>query len=171
MKILKILKSNKMRIFNIWSWPSAFIDDIRQWLMVRKALREAEVVSAFKNFKYELRIDRIGRVYTVINVPEELWEYEKREMVWPWMVEQLRELDDVLMRVRLNELLYPEVTPIEGSPAYLVVLSTSSESISIWKFLRWILNLSFVLLGLFIINKLVIKYAGSSIIHLIYSLF
>ena len=160
-----------MRIFNIWSWPSAFIDDIRQWLMVRKALREAEVVSAFKNFKYELRIDRIGRVYTVINVPEELWEYEKREMVWPWMVEQLRELDDVLMRVRLNELLYPEVTPIEGSPAYLVVLSTSSESISIWKFLRWILNLSFVLLGLFIINKLVIKYAGSSIIHLIYSLF
>ena len=160
-----------MRIFNIWSWPSAFIDDIRQWLMVRKALREAEVVSAFKNFKYELRIDRIGRVYTVINVPEELWEYEKREMVWPWMVEQLRELDGVLMRVRLNELLYPEVTPIEGSPAYLVVLSTSSESISIWKFLRWILNLSFVLLGLFIINKLVIKYAGSSIIHLIYSLF
>ena len=73
MKILKTLKSSKMRIYNIWTYPTMLIDDYRQWKRVRDALKEAEVISGFKQFKYELRTDKIGRVYTVINVPEELW--------------------------------------------------------------------------------------------------
>lgn len=171
MKILRTLKSSKMRIYNIWTWPSTLIDDIRQWRIVRKALKEPEVTAGFREFKYELRTDNIGRVYTVINVPEELWPYEKQNMVWPWMLEQLRELDDLLMRLRLNDLLYPEVSPIEGSPAYLVVLTPSTESFSIWKLLRWILNLSFVFLSTYMINSLVRKITGTSIVEFLISLF
>jgi hypothetical protein len=160
-----------MRIYNIWTWPSTLIDDIRQWRIVRTALKEPEVIQGFKEFKYELRTDNIGRVYTVINVPEELWPYEKQNMVWPWMLEQLRELDDLLMRLRLNDLLYPEVSPIEGSPSYLVVLTPSTESFSIWKFLRWILNLSFVFVSSYMINSLVRKITGTSIVEFVISLF
>jgi hypothetical protein len=160
-----------MNWYNIWKWPSEIIDDIRQWFLVRSALKEPETLAALTSWKYELRQDKIGRLYTVINVPEELWPYEKQDQVWPWMVEQLRELDMLLLQRQLSDLVYPEVTRIEDAPAYLVVLSPSTESLSIYKGLRWLFNLGLVTLSLVIINKLVLKFTGQSLITLILSLF
>jgi hypothetical protein len=171
MKILQTLKSSKMHIFNVWTWPLSVIDDVRQWNIVRKALKESEVIAGFRSFKYELRTDKIGRIYTVINVPEELYPYEKREMIWPWMVEQLRELDDLLMSLRLNDLVYPEVTQLEDAPAYLVILSPSRESASIWKFLRWIFNVSVTWFSFYILNAIVGATSGKSIVEHFLSLF
>ena len=160
-----------MKWYNVWAWHSQLISDIKEWRVVMQALKEAEVIEGLKNFKYELRIDKIGRIYTVINLPEELWELDKKEMVWPWMLDQLRELDELLMKLRLNDLVYPEVEPYPGAPAYVVKLSTSTESISIWKFLRWLLNCGFVTLSIYLANAIVGKISGQSIYHFLISLF
>jgi hypothetical protein len=160
-----------MRIYNFWSWPAQLISDIREWNIVRKALKETTVKEKFKNFKYELRIDNLARIYTVINIPEELWEFEKRNMVWPWVLDQLRELDEMLMEVQLNDLVYPDVEKIPEAPAYLIILRSSRESISIWKFFRWIFNCSFVSLSLYIINSLIGKVFGLTAIQFIASIF
>jgi hypothetical protein len=160
-----------MKWYNIWSWPSQIISDIREWRLVKKALKETEVIEAFKTFKYELRVDRIGRIYTVINLPEELWELDKKEMVWPWVLDQLREIDELLMSVRLNDLVYPRVDKIQDAPSYLVVLSTSNEGLSFSKFFRWIFNCGFVTLSLFLLNALVGKIFGSTIVEFLISLF
>jgi len=160
-----------MNWINIWKWPIEVYEDFRQWMLIRAATKEVETIRAFKNFKYELRTDRIGRIYTVINVPEELWPLEHQDKVWPWMVEQLRELDELLMERQLNELVYPDVTPIEGSPAYLVVLSPSSDSITLSKFIGWLLRLGFLSLLIFIVNKICLKAFGLSIIQSLISFF
>jgi hypothetical protein len=171
MKILTTLKSKPMNWYNIWKWPTEIIDDIRQWFMVRAALKEPETMDALSSWKYELRQDKIGRLYTVINVPEELWPYEKQDQVWPWMVEQLRELDMLLLQRQLSDLVYPIVERIPDAPAYLVVLTPSTESLSWTKGLRWLWNLGLVTVSLILINKIVIKFAGHSIIDLIISIF
>jgi len=168
---LTILKSKSMNWFNIWKWPIEVYEDIRQWILVRGALKELETQQAFKTFKYELRVDRIGRIYTVVNVPEELWPLEHQDKVWPWMVEQLRELDELLMERQLNDLVFPEVTPIEGSPSYLVVLTPSTESANLGKFIGWLFRVGFVSLVLFIVNKICLKAFGLSIIQSLISLF
>jgi len=160
-----------MHIYNFWSWPTQLIDDFRQWRLVRKALKEEEVKQGFASFRYELRIDNIGRIYTVINIPEELYPYEKRDMVWPWMLEQLRELDDILMRVRLNDLVYPEVTKLEDAPAYLVVLTPSTDSLSLGKFFRWLFNCGVTFFTIYLINAIVSSSTGNSIIGHFLSLF
>ena len=160
-----------MKWYNIWAWPSQLIADIREWRVVMNALKEAEVIEGLKSYKYELRIDKIGRIYTVINLPEELWELDKKDMVWPWMLDQLRELDELLMQLRLNDLVYPEVEPYPGAPAYVVKLTTSTESISIWKFLRWLLNCGFVTLAAYLTNAIIGKIFGQSIYQFLISLF
>lgn len=160
-----------MHIFNFWTWPLEIIEDIRQWKLVRDAQREEETIQLLKTFKYELRIDKIGRIYTVINIPEELYPFDKQDMVWPWMLEQLKELDEILLRLRLSDLLYPEVTRIPDSFSYLIVLSPSTESLSIWKFLRWSFNLIITILTIWISNSLVTKLTGSTIIEHFLSLF
>jgi hypothetical protein len=165
------LKFTKMNWYNIFKWPAEIYDDIRQWLLVRSALKEPETIEALKSFKYELRVDQIGRIYTVINLPEELWPYEKQNQVWPWMVEQLRELDDLLLSRQLNDLIYPEVKPIEGAPAYLIVLTPSTESLKWSKFFGWILRLGLVGFTILLINKICIKAFHTSIIDFLISLF
>lgn len=160
-----------MNWINIWKWPLEVYEDIHQWMVVRKALKEPETIQAFKTFKYELRVDKIGRIYTVVNIPEELWPLEYQNKVWPWMVEQLRELDELLMSRQLNDLVFPEVTPVEGWPSYLVVLTPSTESVSLSKFLSWILRLGFVSVSAILINKIFIKLVGMSIIQSLVSLF
>lgn len=160
-----------MTLFNFWKWPLSVIDDIQQWFVVRKALKEEATIQALKEFPYGLRKDRIGRLYTVINIPEELYPKDKQDQVWPWMVEQLRILDSVLMKRQLSDLLYPEVKPIPDAPAYLIILSSSSDSFSILKFLRWLLNLAFIGTLIFVINKVIIATTELSIIELITSIF
>jgi hypothetical protein len=160
-----------MNWYNIWKWPAELIDDIRQWLVVRSALKETETISALETWQYELRKDKIGRLYTVINVPEELWPYDKQDQVWPWMVEQLRELDAILLRRQLSDLLYPVVERIDDAPAYLVILTPSTESLSWSKGLRWIFNCGISFITLAIVNALCQKLFGHSIINFIQSLF
>jgi hypothetical protein len=160
-----------MKWYNIWQWPKDLYDDIRVWFVIRGALKESETIEKFKSFKYELRVDKIGRIYTVINIPEELWPLEYQDQAWPWMLEQLRELDELLMTLRLNELVYPDVSRIDGQPAYLVVLSPSSDSISLSRFIGWLFRCSLVAGALFLLNKICIKFAGDSIINYAISLF
>lgn len=163
-----------MSIFNFWSWPAELIEDIRLWFIVRSALKEESTLSEIRNFtELELRIDKLNRIYTVVNLPEELWPYEKRNMAWPYVLDKMRTLDDLLMKLRLNEILYPEVKPIEieGAYAYLIILSSSIESLSIWKFLRWLLNTGVTAITLFLIDRIVLKLTHSGIIDHIISLF
>lgn len=170
-KILDKLKKGKMKWYNIWSWPASVIDDIRQWRIVKKATQESEVIERFKAFKYEMRVDKIGRIYTVINIPEELLPYEHRNQVWPWVLEQLREIDDLLLEIRLNDMVYPEVEQYPDAPAYIVKLVPPTDSFSIWKFLNWLKNLTILTLLVLITNKLLVKYAGISIVKFIFDLF
>jgi hypothetical protein len=170
-RILHKLKRSKMKWYNIWSWPASLIDDYRQWRTVKKATQETEVIEKFKNFKYEMRVDKIGRIYTVINIPEELLPYEHRKMVWPWVLEQLREIDDLLLELRLNDLVYPEVEQYPDAPAYIVKLIPSKESLSIWKFLTWLRNVGILTLSFYLLNGIVKKIADVSIINFIISLF
>jgi hypothetical protein len=162
-----------MTWYNVWKWPTELIDDIRQWSIVRKALTEANIKDRFAKFKYPLRVDKIGRIYTVINVPVELMDLEKKDMVWPWVLDQLREIDDLMIECQLSDLVYPEITPIEAedSAAYLVILTPSTESLSIWKLLRWLANTGLTVFTLFIINQIILKITGSGLIDLFLSLF
>lgn len=169
-KVIRSLKNNnKMKLFNIWSWPAELIDDIRCWNIVRIALKEEPTKILLSSFKYKLRIDSIGRLYTVINIPEEFYEDDKQKLVWAWMVEQLRDLDDILMKCQLSEFLYPSVRRIDdiNSFAYLVVLTTSTESLSFFKFLKWLLNIGLIYLTFFILNKIFLVNFNHSVFDFI----
>lgn len=173
-QIIRALKSKKnMKLFNFWSWPAELIDDIRVWGIVRKAIKEESTKAILSSYKYQIRVDKLGRLYTVINVPEEFYPEDKQKLVWAWMVEQLRELDSVLMQCQLNEFVYPEVERVQDpqSFAYLVILSPPSESLSVWKFLTWILNTGLTIGTIIVINNLVQYFTGNSIVELLSIIF
>jgi hypothetical protein len=126
-----------------------------------------------KKFPYEMRMDKLGRIYTVINVPENILNTTSAEgdIVWPWVLAELRKVDDLMMKMLLNDVIYPDVSLIPGTAAYLVVLTPQSESLSLWNILLWILNLVMWTGILLITNAIFTRIFGEGIISSLINLF
>jgi len=99
-----------------------------------------------------LRVDWAGRIYTVVNVPEELKNYPNIEM---WVMQQLGPYNKILLELGVADYSFPEVQRIDepGVDAYLVVMYPELTSISIWRIIleiaKWI--------GIVVVGKILIN--------------
>ena len=81
-----------------------------------------------------LRIDWIGRIYTVINLKEEL--YNQPELVQQsYVFQQLSPISQTLMRYDLSNDSFPEITRIDPY-SYLVVLYPENDHFNWISFIR-----------------------------------
>jgi hypothetical protein len=80
-----------------------------------------------------LRVDWIGRIYTVFNLPDEVIETPNTRE--PWLSAQLKEIDDVILQLNISDIVYPEFTQIEGTNSYLLILYPELEYANITRFL------------------------------------
>jgi hypothetical protein len=103
-----------------------------------------------------LRVDWIGRIYTVFNLPDEVIETPNTRE--PWLSAQLKEVDDVLLQLNLSDIVYPEFTQIEGTNSYLLILYPELEYANITRFL-W----NLILWGVGIYVSIVLFRLASSI--------
>lgn len=108
--------------------------------------------------KEGLRVDWIGRIYTVINLKDDF--LNQPEMVQQSFVfQQLKPVSDILLKYGLSNDAYPEIRKINAA-SFLVVLYPENEYLTIIDMLK---NL-FYTTGLIITGYLLYNYA---IIHLI----
>ena len=73
-----------LKWFNILAWPREMISQARDWNIIRKLCKEEATQKIFKSQKPEIRFDRIYRLYTVVNIPEELYpkEYDQARQTY-----------------------------------------------------------------------------------------
>jgi len=137
-------------IFNFWRFPINVYGEINQWIVLKNALKEDDVKRLLKECDLpkpsELRSDDLGRLYTVINVPEDI--YETKHAVWPYVMEMMKKIDGVLFEARLSDLVYPDIKQIEGTRSYKLVLHPKNDYLNIRKFIgegiRWVFLWYFV---------------------------
>lgn len=105
----------------------------------------------------KLRVDWLGRIYTVINVPDELQNYPNIEM---WVMQQLGPYNKILMDIGVADYSFPEVEKIEDATAnaYLVVMYPELENISIWRFVLEIAKWAGIFVVLRILYRLSVEY-------------
>lgn len=120
--------------------------EIMIWRMVKKVANQNRDLLKENN----LRIDWIGRIYTVFNLPPEVIETPNTRE--PWLSAQLKGVDDILLQLNLSDVVYPEFTQIEGTDSYLLILYPETEYINltlfVWNLVKWIGG-GYVLLVLF----------------------
>jgi hypothetical protein len=116
------------KVLNYWK---EFFTDLKIWYRYRKAAVKNE---AFLNEK-GLRVDWLGRIYTVVNLPEEVENNNIPMVQQGWVLGQLRPINEVLLKIGLADYSYPSIDAIEGSAAYLVVMWPEIDALNIWRFL------------------------------------
>jgi hypothetical protein len=124
--------------------------DIKLWRRFSKVSKS----SREKLEEYNLRVDWLGRIYTVVNLPEEVANGNEY-MHEAWVLQNLGPFNKALEEVGLAGYAFPEMSRIEepGTAAYLLVLYPEASTISITRFLFNI----FIWIGGFIVLKILYR--------------
>lgn len=124
------------RMFDYWK---EFFIDLRIWWRFRRAAVKSE---KFLN-ENGMRVDYLGRIYTVVNVPEEV-ENNLPTVQQGWVIGQLKPMNEVLMKIGLADYAYPDISPVDGASAYLVVMYPEIDSLNIWRIISNIIAVGIV---------------------------
>jgi hypothetical protein len=108
---------------------SKLYKEIKLWLQIRKVAKSEEKALNDKGF----RVDWIGRIYTVINLPEEVATAPISQEGYVLM--KLREHDKFLLELGIADYVSPEFSKIEDTDSFLLVLSADREYFKLWPFL------------------------------------
>ncbi len=141
--------------------------EIKIWRRIKKIALEQEKLLGENNF----RVDWIGRIYTVINLPEEMME--RTDLHEGWVFMQLKDYDKLFMDMGVGDYLFPEISNV-GPGAYLLVLTGPKDYMNWWSFLKYTFLWTLVLIGLRVLYSIVaahsekISNAWTSLIDLIW---
>lgn len=104
------------------------LKEINVWRKVRAIATENKELLNENGF----RVDWVGRIYTVINLPEEVVNQPfSRE---GYVLMKLREYDSLFLNMGIADAISPELVDLEDAEAYLLILSPDSDYISFWPF-------------------------------------
>src|SRR5574343_1258226 len=95
------------------------IIDINNYFYLRKTIKKN--MNSIEWDKFRLRVDWLGRIYTVINLPPEvIHSPDLPEQIRPaYIIEESRPLNEYLTKLNLQEIIIPEINPIPNSITWL----------------------------------------------------
>jgi hypothetical protein len=130
----------------------ALFKELKIW---RKFYKGAKKVEGYLN-ENNLRVDKLGRIYTVVNVPEEVAnnnQYVKEA----WVFQQLKPYNEILLKCGLADYAVPELRNIDtpGTDAFLVLLYPELDHIS-FKLITWnLIKVGAIIWGIKILYKII----------------
>jgi len=111
------------------------ITDIKNYFFIKRTIKKN--MGSIEWEKYKLRVDWLGRIYTVVNLPPEvIYSPDSPEEIRPaYILEESRPLNEYLTRLNLQEVVVPKISPVPNSISYLIIYSPYFQRLS-W---RWII--------------------------------
>lgn len=130
---------------NIFSYWLDLVREIRIWYIFRKtAYENVEML----NTDNSLRVDWLGRIYGVVNLPEEV-QTAAQQVQEAYVLQNITTYGDVMTKIGLADIVYPEIERV-GAGSYLVVLWPVFEAFNIWSILGNIIRTGFFIAALLI---------------------
>ena len=118
-------------------WPNFFIEalfTIKYYRAVKSIKAELE--------KENLRVDWIGRIYTVVNLKEEFLK-QPEVVQQSYVFQQLGPINKILIKHGLSNDAFPEISKLSAE-SYLVVLYPENDDFNMYSFIRNLLFLGLV---------------------------
>tara|TARA_R110000772_G_scaffold148902_3_gene259530 strand:+ start:612 stop:1088 length:477 start_codon:yes stop_codon:yes gene_type:complete len=135
------------RIFDYWS---EFYEEFRVWRRYRKAARQNEEILVKNN----MRVDWLGRIYTVVNMPEEVINNQE-QVQQGWVISQLGPMNEMLLKIGIADYAYPDISLVPETQSYLIVMYPEIDHLNVFRIILNLLALTiigFTLYALFILT-------------------
>ena len=140
-----------MRWFtNTFTYWSELASEIRIWWIFRKAARQ----NTEKLNENDLRVDWLGRIYGVVNMPEEVVTAAP-QVQQAYVLQQINKWGPLTIEMGLADIIYPEIARIPNTNAYLVVMWPQYDALGLWYILGNLLRSAAVGFGLFLLARVI----------------
>lgn len=147
------------KILNILKWPVVywfeFINEFRLWFVFKKITKRRK--NTIKLEETGLRVDWLGRVYGVINIPDEVLGAAE-QIQQAYVLKEMGRFGDVMTELKLSNIVYPQMQEIEGAGAYLVIFWPVLDRLNIFSILGGILGTAVYSFIIYLIFRIFIFY-------------
>lgn len=153
--------------YDIWSFPLELVEEARAYWIFRKVSKSPEYTERLAKHVPELRVDDLGRIFTIVNVPEEMREEREgmEDMHMAYVIDQLNSINFVLMSMRLSDVSYPSIQRVEGTWSYLVVIAASPGDVLTWgNLLGWTSRVFLLGGAAYLLDRVCAAVTGSGIV-------
>ena len=135
-----------------FSYWSELVSDIRTWWIFRTACREQTNLEKIN--AADLRVDWLGRMYGVVNMPEEVVGAAP-QVQQAYVLQQINKWGPLTVELGLADIIYPEINRIPGTNGYLVVMWPQYDALGLWYILGNIIKSGIVGFGLFLLARVI----------------
>ena len=135
-----------------FSYWSELFSEIRIWWIFRSTARQKDNLD--KIVEADLRVDWLGRIYGVINMPEEV-NGAAPQVQQAYVLQQINKWGPLTTEMGLADIIYPEISRIPGTAAYLVVMWPQYDALGLWYILGNLIKSAVVGFGLFLLGRLI----------------
>jgi len=141
-------------LYQPFSYWYNFILEFRIWFIFQTTTKR----NRKKLEERDLRVDWIGRVYGVVNMPDEVLGAAE-EIQQAFVLKQMGQFGGVLNELKLSNIVYPQMQEIPGSGAYLVIFWPVLDRLNIFAILGSILYTAiytfivYLIARIFIVNE------------------
>lgn len=126
------------------------IHQIKVWVKINKILKEPEVKLNIEESGF--RVDWVGRMYTVIHLPEEVIKSHD-QIQHMFVLNALREFDELFLRLGFADAVAPEFKQIDDEN-YLLIICPDYDTFKWYKILGLLTLIGAIVYGLIKILQL-----------------
>ena len=141
-------------LYQPFSYWYNFILEFRIWFIFQTTTKR----NRKKLEERDLRVDWIGRVYGVVNMPDEVLGAAE-EIQQAFVLKQLGQFGGILNELKLSNVVYPQMQEIKGSGAYLVIFWPVLDRLNVFAIIGSILYtliyafIVYLIARIFIVNE------------------
>jgi len=133
-------------------WKDLYADVRIWWIFRRTAIQYKEQL----NKDFALRVDWLGRIYGVINLPEEV-QTASGEIQQAYVLNKISTYGTFMLQIGLADMVYPQIQKVSQSSSYLVILWPVFDDLALLPVLGNILKTTLIGGLLFLIYKFIIS--------------
>jgi len=138
-------------LYQPFSYWYNFILEFRIWFIFQTTTKR----NRKKLEERDLRVDWIGRVYGVVNMPDEVLGAAE-EIQQAFVLKQMGQFGGVMSELKLSNVVYPQMQEIPGSGAYLVIFWPVLDRLNIFAIIGSILYTMFYTFIVYLIARIFI---------------
>jgi len=133
-------------------WPELW-KELRIWWIFKKT---ANAYQDNLNKEHNLRVDWLGRVYGVVNLPEEV-QGAAAEIQQAYVLNKITKYGNTMLNMGLADVVFPEIQRIKNSTSYLIILWPQFDTLQMIEIIKGLFKNSILGFLIYLIIRLATK--------------
>ncbi len=139
-------------LINTFSFWNDLRSEIRIWWIFRTTCRNKTNLQKLNDL--DLRVDWLGRIYGVVNMPEEV-QTAAPQIQQAYVMKELGKWGPITNELGISDIVFPEMQRIDGTAAYLIIMWPQYDALGLWSILGNLIRTAIVGFGIFLLARVI----------------